>query len=103
MTKNKLPKKLIICGNTYRIKYYKNEINVAKDGDADDLYGEVRHHDGEIRVFSDRPREQIWRTLWHEAIHSAIFHMKSSEYIKKGAQEPLTDELALALQGLEWE
>ena len=107
MTKNKLPKKVCVCGNTYRIVYLKNRPRVAKDGDAENLYGEVRHHEGEIRVYINRTREQVWRTLWHEALHTILWHNDHlGDHIRlpyKKHEEELVNGMALAIQGIEWQ
>lgn len=96
-----------MCGNTYRIIYLKNRPRVAKDGDAENLYGEVRHHEGEIRVFVTRTKEQIWRTLWHEVLHAILWHTWNlDDHIKsplKKHEEELVSGMALAIQGIKWE
>ena len=101
-TPKRLPTSIKILGNTYHIKYYKKRPNVAKDGDSESLYGEIRHWESEIRIFSKRSHAQIWRTIWHEVLHALIWHLRLKSCTKgKKAEETLLDNLALGLTEIE--
>ena len=65
----KLPKKIKILGIPYTVKYVNAMSKVGDEGD--NFYGLIDHTKGTITAYGDnRPKEMIWRTIWHEILHA---------------------------------
>lgn len=101
----RFPKKVYIGGVPYCIKYCKLMKNVDFDKKEERLLGATEFDLSQIRIYSNRKKEQIWKTLWHEALHAMIYELKLWRHIKSGGynEEHLIDGLSTLIQGLRWE
>jgi len=79
--------------------------NVDFDKKEERLLGATLFDSSQIRIYSNRNKEQIWKTLWHEVLHAMVYELKLWRHIKSGtySEEYLLDGLSTLIQGVRWE
>ena len=89
-----LPKHIKIFDTTYKVEY----VNSPSDVDHNkrqSLWGQIDFWERTIRIYkNNRSPEDIWQTLWHEAIHGICQKMGMDEL---NADENKIDALATGI------
>lgn len=83
MKKNKIifPKKIIICGQTYKVEY------VAKPSDVDSAkeesyFGQIDYRKGRIGILKTLDKDDMLCRLLHEITHGVLEVMKKNDLRK---------------------
>lgn len=71
MSNKTLPKQVTILGYPYTIIYCTKKSDVDSDSE-EELLGEVKFSEKEIRIFDNGKNLDVWQTLWHEIFHVFI-------------------------------
>lgn len=91
----KLPKKIKLLDQTYKITYVDkpSDVDIFK---RDSIWGQIDYWTRTIRIYKNNtPYKDIWHTIIHEAIHGIVSQLKLN--FEKDSNERITDTLATGI------
>ena len=91
------PKRLNICGKLYKVRYFKNRLDVDPESN-EPLWGACHFNNREIRIYSGADGPDLMDTVIHEITHAILHeHQVLLAMVGEPNEEAFVNDLASAI------